>query len=120
MFQALGNEPLNPHTDQLSSTSVWAVAATCDKSNFLCACTHRFQPLLGPCAFSLACPYRAHLDPNWTPLLGTPQHPEYPSAHAGVFNAGIAVILRTLNITVDTPVPAFTLSAEGCELQKPG
>jgi PAP2 superfamily len=31
-------------------------------------------------------------DPFWTPLLGTPNHPEYPSAH-GCFTASIATAL---------------------------
>lgn len=31
-------------------------------------------------------------DPNWTPLLITPAHPEYPSAHSTATAAGIAVL----------------------------
>jgi len=33
-------------------------------------------------------------DPSWTPLLGTPAHPEYPSAH-GCYTASIAETLST-------------------------
>ncbi|KAG2443179.1 hypothetical protein HYH02_009256 [Chlamydomonas schloesseri] len=33
---------------------------------------------------------------SWTPLLGTPQHPEYPSAHQGIFGGGWSVLVREL------------------------
>jgi len=35
---------------------------------------------------------RATSDPNWTPLLTTPSHQEYPSGHSGVSNAGASVL----------------------------
>ena len=42
-------------------------------------------------------------DPSWTPLLPTPNHPEYPSAH-GCFTASIATALSdffdTKNVTI--------------------
>ena len=30
---------------------------------------------------------RRHIDPHWKPYLTTPQHPEYPSGHAGISGA---------------------------------
>jgi hypothetical protein len=42
-------------------------------------------------------------DPNWTPLLTTPNHPEYPAAHTCVTGAEAemyAVVLRTKHIDV--------------------
>jgi hypothetical protein len=35
---------------------------------------------------------RAMLDPTWSPLLATPAHQEYPSAHAGLSSAFAAVL----------------------------
>jgi PAP2 superfamily len=35
---------------------------------------------------------RALLDPTWTPLLATPVHQEYPSAHAGLSSAFTSVL----------------------------
>src|ERR1051325_5168630 len=35
-------------------------------------------------------------DPAWSPLIGTPNHPEYPSAHSCVTPAGGRVIARFL------------------------
>ena len=43
-------------------------------------------------------------DPSWTPLVGTPNHPEYPSAHACVSGAEaevFATVLGTRQIDVD-------------------
>ncbi|MGZ4224463.1 MAG: vanadium-dependent haloperoxidase [Solirubrobacteraceae bacterium] len=43
-------------------------------------------------------------DPNWTPLLNTPNHPEYPSAHGcatGAFAEVLANALHTTHINVD-------------------
>jgi PAP2 superfamily len=45
-------------------------------------------------------------DPTWSPLLGTPNHPEYPSAHACVVPAtghAIAAFLRTHRIDITVP-----------------
>jgi len=48
-------------------------------------------------------------DPAWTPLIGTPNHPEYPSGHSCITPAGgrvIAGFLRTRHI--DYTVPSLT------------
>jgi hypothetical protein len=48
-------------------------------------------------------------DPAWTALIGTPNHPEYPSAHSCITPAGgqvIASFLRSWNI--DFTVPSLT------------
>jgi hypothetical protein len=48
-------------------------------------------------------------DPAWTPLIGTPNHPEYPSAHSCITPAGgqvVAKFLRSWNI--DFTVPSLT------------
>jgi hypothetical protein len=45
-------------------------------------------------------------DTNWTPLLATPQHPEYPSAHGCLTSAvaGLLVkVLGTTNLNVTIP-----------------
>jgi PAP2 superfamily len=45
-------------------------------------------------------------DSNWTPLLATPQHPEYPSAHGCLTSAvaGLLVnVLGTTNLNVTIP-----------------
>jgi hypothetical protein len=45
-------------------------------------------------------------DSTWSPLLTTPNHPEYPSAHGCVTAATVAVLeafLKTKNINVDVP-----------------
>ena len=45
-------------------------------------------------------------DPAWSPLLGTPNHPEYPSAHSCVTPAGGRVIARFLGTKqIDYTVP---------------
>ncbi len=53
---------------------------------------------------------RTEVDPMWSPLLpGTPNHPEYPSAHSCITPAGGRVIesfLRTRHI--DFTVPSLT------------
>jgi hypothetical protein len=44
--------------------------------------------------------------PSWTPLLTTPNHPEYPSAHSCVTSAVAEVltsVLKTANIGIDVP-----------------
>jgi hypothetical protein len=48
-------------------------------------------------------------DPAWSPLLGTPNHPEYPSAHSCVTPAGGRVIARFLGTKqIDYTVPSLT------------
>jgi hypothetical protein len=49
-------------------------------------------------------------DPLWTPLLpGTPNHPEYPSAHSCITPAGGRVISRFLHTpNIDFTVPSLT------------
>ena len=49
-------------------------------------------------------------DPTWTPLLpGTPNHPEYPSAHSCITPAGGRVIAAFLgNPHIDFTVPSLT------------
>ena len=48
-------------------------------------------------------------DPTWTPLLGTPNHPEYPSAHSCITPAGGIVISRFLGTgRIDFTVPSRT------------
>jgi len=42
-------------------------------------------------------------DSSWTPLLGTPNHPEYPSAH-GCFTASIATALADFFDTKKVPI----------------
>jgi len=49
-------------------------------------------------------------DANWEPLLVTPQHPEYPSAHA-IYSGAAEAVLRAffgsdaVNVTVTYPGP---------------
>ena len=43
-------------------------------------------------------------DANWTPLLNTPNHPEYPAAHGcvtGALGEVLAKALKTRNVNVD-------------------
>jgi hypothetical protein len=48
-------------------------------------------------------------DPVWSPLLTTPNHPEYPSAHACLTPAGGRVIARFLGTDhIDFTVPSLT------------
>src|SRR5262249_25126004 len=48
-------------------------------------------------------------DPAWAPLIGTPNHPEYPSAHACVTPAGGRVIARFLDTNrIDFTIPSLT------------
>jgi hypothetical protein len=45
-------------------------------------------------------------DPSWTPLLATPTHPEYPSAHGCVtsaFTDALAAVLHTNHLDVTIP-----------------
>ncbi|KAG2443506.1 hypothetical protein HXX76_001859 [Chlamydomonas incerta] len=39
---------------------------------------------------------RKYYNPNWAPYLATPQHPEYPSAHQGIFGGGWGVLERAV------------------------
>jgi hypothetical protein len=49
---------------------------------------------------------RTEADPNWVPLLSTPNHPEYPAAH-GCLTAALgeilAATLHTQHINIDLP-----------------
>jgi hypothetical protein len=45
-------------------------------------------------------------DPNWTPLISSPRHPEYPSGHAA-FGGTAEVVLRALV----SPEPQDAVSA---------
>jgi membrane-associated phospholipid phosphatase len=45
---------------------------------------------------------RDEVDPNWTPLLATPSHPSYPSAHSTFFTAS-AVVLASVFGTDNIP-----------------
>jgi hypothetical protein len=48
-------------------------------------------------------------DATWSPLLGTPNHPEYPSAHACITPAAGVVISRFLRTRhIDYTVPSLT------------
>ncbi|MDD9368688.1 MAG: vanadium-dependent haloperoxidase [Acidimicrobiales bacterium] len=49
-------------------------------------------------------------DPRWSPLLaGTPNHPEYPSAHSCITPAGGRVLARFLGTShIDLTVPSLT------------
>ena len=48
-------------------------------------------------------------DPTWSPLLPTPNHPEYPSAHSCITPAGGRVIARFLGTgRIDFTVPSLT------------
>jgi hypothetical protein len=45
-------------------------------------------------------------DPTWSPLLATPNHPEYPSAHGCVTSALAAVVAHALGTdTIDVTIP---------------
>lgn len=51
-------------------------------------------------------------DPAWEPLITTPSHPEYPSAHALATGAGVAVLQATYgsdNFSASHPYPAGLL-----------
>jgi hypothetical protein len=48
-------------------------------------------------------------DPNWTPLVTTPNHPEYPSQHGCVTSALAQVLANTLGTTdIDATIPGAT------------
>ena len=48
-------------------------------------------------------------DPTWTPLLTTPNHPDYPSAHSCITPASGIVMARFLGTTeIDYTIPSLT------------
>jgi hypothetical protein len=48
-------------------------------------------------------------DPTWSPLLATPNHPEYPSAHGCVTSALAAVVAHALGTdAIDVTIPGAT------------
>jgi hypothetical protein len=48
-------------------------------------------------------------DPTWSPLLATPNHPEYPSAHGCVTSARAAVLAHALGTdAIDVTMPGAT------------
>jgi hypothetical protein len=48
-------------------------------------------------------------DPTWTPLVTTPNHPEYPSQHGCVTSALALVLANALGTTdIDTTIPGAT------------
>jgi hypothetical protein len=48
-------------------------------------------------------------DPSWSPLIATPNHPEYPAAHACVTTAGAGVLARFLGTPrIDYTIPSLT------------
>jgi len=52
---------------------------------------------------------RTVADPTWTPLLATPNHPDYPSAHSCITPAAGLVISRFLHTAnIDYTVPSVT------------
>jgi hypothetical protein len=52
-------------------------------------------------------------DPNWTPLLTTPTHQEYPAGHPGLSNGGATVLASFYGD--DTPFTATSTSLPGVE-----
>lgn len=70
-------------------------------------CRDNFQLQLACACFQRLCSRRpitafiegypgVKADPSWTPLLTTPNHPEYPSGHQVTVGAILEVLLRTL------------------------
>jgi hypothetical protein len=52
---------------------------------------------------------RTVADPSWSPLIVTPNHPEYPAAHACVTTAGARVVARFLHTRrIDYTIPSLT------------
>ena len=51
-------------------------------------------------------------DPQWEPLLGTPPHPEYPSAHAAFSGAAEAVLTKYFDTDSVHVVATFHLFSE--------
>jgi VCPO second helical-bundle domain len=48
-------------------------------------------------------------DPGWTPLLATPNHPEYPAAHVCITPARMRAIARFLGTSeIDFTIPSLT------------
>lgn len=80
--------------------------------------SHASPPLLlpSPCAFpSLTCRQgdgssatAQYVDAEWTPLLNTPSHPEYPSGHSATAGASakvLEVLLGDEPFTIGTEFP---------------
>jgi hypothetical protein len=52
---------------------------------------------------------RTIADPSWSPLIATPNHPEYPAAHACVTTAGARVVAHFLHTRqIDYTIPSLT------------
>src|SRR5262249_28680209 len=48
-------------------------------------------------------------DPGWTPLLATPNHPEYPAAHVCITPARMRAVARFLGTSeIDFTIPSLT------------
>ncbi len=57
---------------------------------------------------------RTQGDPGWKPLLGTPNHPEYPSAHGCITPAGGLVVAHYLDSRrIDFTVPSISTPSLG-------
>jgi len=52
-------------------------------------------------------------DPNWTPLISTPAHPEYPAGHPSLNGAGAAALLSCFD---DAQTFTLTTRAAGVDL----
>ena len=74
-------------------------------------CARVPKPPLNPPTPRFLTPCRKYYNASWTPLLGTPQHPEYPSAHQGIFGGGWSVLVRELGGKTDY---TFTVKSD-CE-----
>jgi hypothetical protein len=52
---------------------------------------------------------RTIADPSWSPLIATPNHPEYPAAHACVTTAAARVVAHFLHTRqIDYTIPSLT------------
>jgi hypothetical protein len=51
---------------------------------------------------------RRLIDPNWLPAIGTPAHPEYPSAHAYLTAAAMQVLTRELGDNIPFTDNSYT------------
>lgn len=51
---------------------------------------------------------RKLIDPAWTPFIGTPAHPEYPSTHAYMTAAAMEVLTRELGDNVPFTDNSYT------------
>lgn len=52
-------------------------------------------------------------DPDWTPLLATPRHPEYPSGHAGYAGAAEGVLTALTGPRTPAPIAVTASTAPG-------